>query len=222
MVCRLNSSFEMNARDLVDHIAQQVADLHPVVHDLEDGGNHVAAVVAARVRQRAQVAEQPRPALPVRPRGFLGVDEGKQLVARDPVRLRRPIAPAIRLLHRRLELLPGQLRLLLALDFEVVEELEKHDPRQQRQTAEIAVQALVLAHDVTRGFEEAAEGLGGGGLLVGGFGHDGRSGVYRGGWATWIAPLQGAELWVALVSGAMPRLSHDRPSALRVLRADGP
>jgi len=44
---------------------------------------------------------------------------------------------------------------------QVVEELEEHDPRQHRQPIEVAVQTLVLAHDVARRLDEAAELLGG-------------------------------------------------------------
>ena len=40
---------------------------------------------------------------------------------------------------------------------------------------EIAIEALVLAHDVARGFEERAEGLGGSGLGGGGFGHQSKN-----------------------------------------------
>ena len=58
--------------------------------------------------------------------------------------------------------LPGERRLLLALLLQVVEELQEHDPGEQRQAVEVAVQPLVLAHDVARGLEEAAERLGGG------------------------------------------------------------
>ena len=71
----------------------------------------------------------------------------------------RPIAPAVGRLDGRPELLAGELRLLLALLLEVVEELEEHDPGEQRQPVEVAVQPLVLAHDVARGLEQAAEGL---------------------------------------------------------------
>src|SRR5258706_218467 len=42
---------------------------------------------------------------------------------------------------------------------------------EHRQTVEGAVEAFVLAHDVARGFQERAEGLGGGGLLCGRVGH---------------------------------------------------
>lgn len=50
---------EMNAADLVDDVAQQVAAFHAVVHALEHGGNDVAPVVAV-AGERAQVTEKPR------------------------------------------------------------------------------------------------------------------------------------------------------------------
>ena len=41
--------------------------------------------------------------------------------------------------------------------FKIVEKLEKHDPGQQRQPVEVAVETLVLAHDVARGLYETAQ-----------------------------------------------------------------
>jgi hypothetical protein len=43
------------------------------------------------------------------------------------IRLHRPIAPAVGLLDGWLELLPGQLRLPLALDLQVVEEFQEYN-----------------------------------------------------------------------------------------------
>jgi hypothetical protein len=48
------------------------------------------------------------------------------------------------------------------LKFQVIQELQKHDPSEQWQAIQIAIQPLVLPHDVARGFEQGAEGLGGG------------------------------------------------------------
>ena len=45
--------------------------------------------------------------------------------------------------------------------FQIVQELEEHDPGEHGQTVEIAVEPFVLAHDVARGLDEAAELLGG-------------------------------------------------------------
>ena len=44
--------------------------------------------------------------------------------------------------------------LLFAVLLDVVEELEEHDPGEQRQTVEVAVEPLVLAHDVAGGLDE--------------------------------------------------------------------
>ncbi len=69
---------------------------------------------------------------------------------------------------------PASFGLLLALQLQVVEKLEEHDPRQQRQAVEVAVQPLVLPHDVAGGLEQTAEGLGSSlrcGRCFFGFGH---------------------------------------------------
>ena len=56
---------EMNAVELVDDIAQQVAADHPVLHALENGGDDIAPVVAVGAGQRAQDSGTgPRPFLP--------------------------------------------------------------------------------------------------------------------------------------------------------------
>ena len=41
----------------------------------------------------------------------------------------------------------------------VVEELQEHDPGEHRQAVEVAIQALVLAHDVAGGLDHASEPL---------------------------------------------------------------
>ena len=58
--------------------------------------------------------------------------------------------------------LAAQLGLALLDLLHVVEELQEHDPGEHRQAVEVAVQPLVLAHDVARGLDQAAELLGGG------------------------------------------------------------
>ena len=109
--------------------------------------------------KRAQIGEQARPALPVGRACLVLVDEGEQLVAGDAVVVGGPVAPAVGRLDRRPELLARELGLVLALLFHVVQELEEHDPGEHRQTVEVAVQALVLAHDVARGLDQAPERL---------------------------------------------------------------
>ena len=66
--------------------------------------------------------------------------------------------------HRRRRVHQHQVGPALLDLFHVVEELEEHDPGEHRQAIEVAVEALVLAHDVARGLEQAAEGLGSGGI----------------------------------------------------------
>ena len=78
---------EVDAVDLVDHVAQQVAADHAVDHAFEDGGDHIAPVAAVGALQAAQIGEEPGAFLAVRPDGFLVVDEGDQLVAGDAVGL---------------------------------------------------------------------------------------------------------------------------------------
>ena len=53
--------------------------------------------------------------------------------------------------------LAGERRLLFAGQFGVVEELEKQDPGEQGQTVEVAVQSLVLAHEVAGRFDEGGQ-----------------------------------------------------------------
>ena len=161
---------EMNAVELVDDIAQQVSADHAVLHALEYGGYDIAPSVRDTCRigtgQQAQVAEQTRSALgfSVGPRQstFFVVDESEQFVTGDAVGLSRPIAPAVRRLDGGLELFPGELGLALALNFQVVQKFQEHDPSEHRQPVKVAIQPLVFAHDVARGFQECAEGLGGG------------------------------------------------------------
>lgn len=48
---------EVDAGHFVHHIAQEVAALHAVIDALENGGDHVAPVVAVRAGELAQVGE---------------------------------------------------------------------------------------------------------------------------------------------------------------------
>jgi hypothetical protein len=99
---------EVDAVDLVDHVAQQVAAAHAIVHAAEDGRDHVAAVVAVGAGEPAQVGEQPRPPGTVGAGAFLGVDEGQQLVAGHAVGPGRPVAPAVGRLDGRRNFLPAR------------------------------------------------------------------------------------------------------------------
>ena len=145
---------EMDAVELVDDVAQQVAADHAVLHAAKHGGDDIAPVVAVGTGQRAQIAEQARALLAVGPGGFLVVDEGEQFVAGDAIGLGRPIAPAIRRFDGGLELFRGELGLALALKFQVIEEFQEHDPGEHRQPVKVAIQPLVLAHDVARGLDK--------------------------------------------------------------------
>ena len=44
----------------------------------------------------------------------------------------------------------------------VVEKFEEHDPSEHRQAVEVAIEALILAHDVAAGFNNRSELLGAG------------------------------------------------------------
>jgi hypothetical protein len=149
----------VDARHLVGHVAQQIAALHAVIDAAEDGRDHVATVVAVRGGEGAQVGKQAGAAAPIGADCLILVDEGEQLVPGDPLLVLRPVAPAVRRIDGCPELLPRKRGLLLALGLQVVEEFEEHNPRQKRQPVEIAVEPLVLAHDVACRFEQAAERL---------------------------------------------------------------
>ena len=124
---------EMNAVELVDDIAQQVAADHAVLHALEHGGDDIAPIVAVGTCERAQVTEQARAFLAAGQRSLFVVDKGEQFVARDAVGLGGPIAPAVRRFDGGLELLRGEFGLALALNFQVIQKFQEHDPSEHRQ-----------------------------------------------------------------------------------------
>ena len=75
----------------------------------------------------------------------------------------RPVAPAVGRLDGRAEASCPRSFASSSRDLlHVVQELQEHDPGEHRQAVEVAVEALVLAHDVAAGLDEAAELLGGG------------------------------------------------------------
>ena len=51
---------EVDAADLVDHVAQEIAVDHPVDRALENGGDDIAPVAAVGAAEAAQIGEQPR------------------------------------------------------------------------------------------------------------------------------------------------------------------
>ena len=136
---------EMDAVEFVDDIAQQITANHAVLHTFEHGGDDITPVVTVGTGKRAQVTEQARPALgfavnwPLWHHSFLVVDEGEQFIAGDAIGLSGPISPAIGWFDSGLELFRGELGLALALNFQVIEELQEHDPGEHRQAVEVAI-----------------------------------------------------------------------------------
>ena len=79
-----------------------------------------------------------------------------------PVRLRGPIAPAVGRLNGGAKRLAAQAWLPLAQLLHVVEELQEHDPGEHGQAVEVAVETLVLPHDVAARLHDRGKPLGGG------------------------------------------------------------
>ena len=65
----------MDAIELVDDIAQQVAADHPILHNLERGSDDIPPVVTIRTGERAQIAEQARTLLAIGARRLFVVDD---------------------------------------------------------------------------------------------------------------------------------------------------
>ena len=84
-------------------------------------------------------------AFAVGPSGFLVVDKSEEFIAGDALRIGDPIAPAVGRFDPGLEFSPGELGVLLALKFQVIDELQEHDPSEHRQPVEVAIEAIVLA-----------------------------------------------------------------------------
>ena len=136
---------EVDAVDLVDHLADQRARLHVIVRVDEDVAHDKAPRVVARPqRQLFQAGEQ------------LVVDERQQLVAGHPLVVGRPGAPAQPFGDGR-DIARADLVLLLF----VVENLQEQHPDELRDALRVAVHARVLAHDVLDGFDQGGDGHGG-------------------------------------------------------------
>ena len=157
---------EVDAVDLVDHIPQQIAADHAVDDAAEDPGDDVPAVAAVRALEVAQIGEQAGALGPIRAHGFVLVDEGDEFIPGDAVLLGGPIPPAIGRFNGGPETLPGHDCFHLPLLLHVVQELQEHDPGEHGQPVQVAVEALVLAHDVPGRFDDAGQGLGGGNRLM--------------------------------------------------------
>jgi hypothetical protein len=136
---------EVDAVDLVDDVAQQVAADHAVLHALEDVGDDLAlAALFALAGQAPQVGEQPLAACCRRRAPWLLIDEGQQFVAGDAVLAGGPVAPAVRRLDDGLVGLAVEFGLFLVDDFQVVEELQEHHPGEQWQAVHVAIEPLSL------------------------------------------------------------------------------
>jgi len=98
---------KVNVADFVDHVAEQVAVDHAVDRALENCGDDVAPVAAVGALQAAQIGKQPGTFCPVGADRFFIVHEGNQFVARNPLRLNRPVAPTIRRFERGAKALPA-------------------------------------------------------------------------------------------------------------------
>ena len=143
---------EVDTIDLADHIMQQIAAVHAVVDAPKDGSDHV--LLTAATFEAAQVSEQPRAARAVGQRGVIVVDEGFQLIASHARIGGGPIAPTVGRLDDRDIGQRIEHRFFFAAAFEVIEEFEKHDPGEHRQTVKVTVQPFVFAHDVPRGLDD--------------------------------------------------------------------
>ena len=160
----------MDGVDQVDDVAEQITALHAIGDTAKDGGDHVTPIApAVHAAKAAQMSEEAGAARAIRPDRLVGVDKGEQVRPSDSVALRGPIAPAVGRLDRGVEGLTRQRRLVLVHPLQVVEELQKHDPGEHGQPVQVAVQPLVLTHDLPRRLDDAVEALGcglrgGGGL----------------------------------------------------------
>src|SRR5439155_10309072 len=96
---------EMNSRNLVDHVTQQITVDHAIDRSFEDGRDYIASVAAVAPAQAAQVRKEPRAARLIRQNRLFIIYERNQFIAGDPFRLRRPITPPIRRIDRALKFL---------------------------------------------------------------------------------------------------------------------
>ena len=141
----LRGDVEVDAVDLVDHLADQGAGLHVVVGILEDLLDDEAARVV--VRPVGEVLERLEEVV---------VDEVDQFLAGHALGVGGPGAPAQSLGDGGAVAVVEKLVFLLL----VVEDLEKDHPDHLRDALGVAVDAGVLAHDVLHGFDRGADGHG--------------------------------------------------------------
>ena len=171
---------EVDAVDFIDDIPEQVAADHAVEDAAEDPGDDIPTVAAVAALETPEIGEEAGAFGAVRAHGFVLVDEGDEFITGDAVLLGGPIPPAIGRFEGGAETFPGHDGLGFPLPFHVVQELEEHDPGEHGQAVQVAVEALVLAHEVPGRFDDAGQGLGGG---------EGLSGFGTAGHKSPLAPL---------------------------------
>jgi hypothetical protein len=134
-VLALAQVVEVDAVDLVDHLAHELAGLHEVVGVFK----HVAHGAGARGfrRQAFQRREQ------------LIVDEFEQGIAGNALRVGGPGAPLEFFRDGRAVVVPHHFQLLVL----IVDDFQEEHPAELADALGIAVDAGVLAHDVLDGFD---------------------------------------------------------------------
>src|SRR5208337_2611911 len=87
-------------------------------------------------------------------------DEREEFRPSDPALVLGPIPPSVRLLDRRAVLLRPENRLAFLKSLGGLGKLKKKDPSQHWQPVKVAVEPLILSHDVASGLDQASEPLG--------------------------------------------------------------
>src|SRR5688572_22051366 len=128
----------MNASHLVDDVAEQVAAFPAVIDATKDSRNHVATVLAVWTGQTAQVGKQTWSTFSIWKGRFILIDEREQFIAGYALRVGSPVTPAIWRLDCRTKFLTRQLRLVLALNLQIIQKLEEHDPGKKWQAIQVA------------------------------------------------------------------------------------
>jgi hypothetical protein len=152
----------VDAIDLVDHILEQIPRLHAACDAAEDVGHHLPPAIPIRSLKAPHVGDEPGSPGSIRKVRLILVDEFQEVGPAEPVLLGRPVSPAVGGLDDRAVLLPLHLGTVFPDDLVIVEELQEEHPGQERQPIQVAVEPLVLPHDVAGGLDEATEPLGGG------------------------------------------------------------
>lgn len=95
-------------------------------------------------------------------RSFVIIDEGNEGVAGDAGGIRRPVASAVESFDGRQVFFPPKRGGLFAHEFQIVEELQEHDPCEHRQPVEVAAQSFIFSHDLAGRFDDRPKLLRGG------------------------------------------------------------